>query len=458
VSFPRYPRYKESGVEWLGEVPDHWQVKRLRFVAELNPAKAEIAELEDGTVVSFLPMEAIGDDGSLDLCRERQIAEVKNGYTYFRDGDVTVAKITPCFENGKGAVMRGLTNGIGFGTTELVVARPRPGQVTSEYLHLLFTSGEFRQIGESWMYGAGGQKRVPDDFVRDFTTAFPPLSEQSSISEFLLKETASIHKLVAEQQRLLELLREKRQAIISHAVTKGVNQRAPMKRSGVEWLGDIPAHWELKRLKNTVVPVRGIQMGPFGGMLKDLRTTPTAFKLYGQENTISNDFDAGSRWLSQEHFDSLRDYELLPGDLVLTRKGASIGHCRVVPVGIQPGVIDSDTIRVRLDASLMSTSFASLLMHEGYMEAAILERQKGAVLPGLNSRTIENLPVALPPIHEQNAIMNFLAVEVSKVDGLVMEARAAIDLLQERRTALISAAVTGKIDVRELAGANTKAA
>ena len=164
MSFPKYPKYKASGTDWLGEVPEHWSVRRLRFVAELNPSKSEISQLDRETVVSFLPMESVGDDGTLSLDKEKTIGEVESGYTYFRDGDVTVAKITPCFENGKGALMYGLTNGIGFGTTELIVVRPRPDEVLGTYLHFLFISTEFRGLGESHMYGAGGQKRVPDAF------------------------------------------------------------------------------------------------------------------------------------------------------------------------------------------------------------------------------------------------------------------------------------------------------
>src|SRR5882672_2218559 len=175
MSFPRYPKYKDSGVGWLGEVPEQWRMLRLRFVSELNPSKSEIQNLSRETVVSFLPMEAIGDDGTLNLDNERTIAQLEGGYTYLRDGDVTIAKITPCYENGKGAVMRGLLNGIGFGTTELIVARPKPQETTAEYLHYLFVSQQFRDLGESHMYGAGGQKRVPDTFVENFMSAFPPL-------------------------------------------------------------------------------------------------------------------------------------------------------------------------------------------------------------------------------------------------------------------------------------------
>ncbi|HEY3326004.1 MAG TPA: restriction endonuclease subunit S [Novimethylophilus sp.] len=216
---------KDSGIEWLDEVPEHWEVKRLRFVAELNPSKSEVATLDKDTLVSFLPMDAIGDDGKLNFEREKPIADVENGYTFFRDGDVTVAKITPCFENGKGAVMRGLTQGIGFGTTELIVARPIANQTGSEYLHYLFTSVVFRKNGEGHMYGAGGQKRVPDDFVRNFEIAFPPIEEQEGIATFLDTETAKFDTLTAEANRAIALLQERRSALISAAVTGKIDVR-----------------------------------------------------------------------------------------------------------------------------------------------------------------------------------------------------------------------------------------
>lgn len=220
---------KDSGIEWLGEVPEHWEVKRLRFVSQLNPSKGETAELDRRTEISFLPMEAIGDDGSLNLDRTRLIGEVETGYTYFREGDVTIAKITPCFENGKGTVMNGLLGGIGFGTTELIVVRPILSEASSSYLHWLFISTPFRKRGEASMYGTGGQKRVPDDFVRDFAIGVPPIQEQQTITTFLDRETAKIDELIAEAKTAIDLLQERRTALISAAVTGKIDVRGLVK-------------------------------------------------------------------------------------------------------------------------------------------------------------------------------------------------------------------------------------
>jgi type I restriction enzyme S subunit len=207
---------KSSGVTWLGEVPIHWDLQRLRFRCKLNPCVRE--DLNNGDVVSFLPMEAVGDDGSLDLEATRLVGEVVKGYTYFEDGDVTIAKITPCFENGKGAVMRGLLGGVGFGTTELIVIRPSE-TVHPDWLYYLTQSHSFRKRGEATMYGAGGQKRVSDSFVKDFPIAWPPIEEQKAIAEYLVYETARIDKLIEHVQDEIKLLQELRAATITDAVT-----------------------------------------------------------------------------------------------------------------------------------------------------------------------------------------------------------------------------------------------
>jgi type I restriction enzyme S subunit len=278
----------------------------------------------------------------------------------------------------------------------------------------------------------------------------PGVTEQRAIAAFLDRETARIDALVAKKERLIELLQEKRTALITRAVTKGLDPNVPMKDSGVEWLGEIPAHWEVKRLKHLALGAdSGIQMGPFGSMLKELVFSGTGYKLYGQENTISGDFGKGSRWLTQQQYNDLRGYWLWPGDIVVTRKG-SIGNARIVPSDCEPGVIDSDTIRIRVDHDVIDPQFLVLLLHEAwYVQEQIGSARRGAVLSGLNSATIADLLVAVPSRQEQGDLLHEIRRVQASVGALVNRVRTAIDLLKELRTALISAAVTGKIDVRE---------
>ena len=209
---------KDSGVEWLGEIPSHWEVKRLKYVVEINPKKSELRSISHDLEVAFLPMESIGEQGELELEQVAAICDVYNGYTYFRENDVLVAKITPCFENGKGAIARELVNGIGFGTTELFVLRPCQ-DTNSDFVYYFTVATGFRSMGIVSMRGAAGQKRATENFIKDFVVGVPPYSEQRAIADRLDTETARIDALIAKNDRLIALLREKRSALISAAVT-----------------------------------------------------------------------------------------------------------------------------------------------------------------------------------------------------------------------------------------------
>jgi type I restriction enzyme S subunit len=388
-------------------------------------------------------MEAIGEDGTLDLHRTRSLAEVETGYTYFRDGDVTVAKITPCFENGKGAIMTGLLGGCGFGTTELIVVRPDASQTTSHYLHWLFNSTPFRAIGESWMYGAGGQKRVPDDFLRDFAIAFPPLPEQVAIAAFLDRETDKIDALVEEQRRLIELLKEKRQAVISHAVTKGLDPTAPMKDSGVEWLGEAPAHWEFSRLKFLASVQTGVAKG------KDVTgRSVTTIPYLRVANVQDGHIDLSDLATLEIPIEDVERYLLRPGDVLMNEGGDfdKLGRGAIWDGRVDPCIHQNHVFAVR--PFRISPAWLNLATGSDYAQFFFMGRSKQSTnLASISSTNIMELPVLIPPEREQKDVLAFVEKQAVIVDALISEAEAAITLLQERRAALISAAVTGKIDV-----------
>jgi type I restriction enzyme S subunit len=445
MSFPRYLKYKASGVDWLGEVPEGWAVKRLRFVANLNPSKSEISDLHRGTAVSFLPMESVGDDGVLALDKEKSIAELETGYTYFREGDVTIAKITPCYENGKGALMLGLTNGIGFGTTELIVARPIASQITGTYLHYLFISPDFRCIGESHMYGAGGQKRVPDAFVRNFATAIPPLAEQTAIAAFLDHETAKIDELVAEQERLIELLKEKRQAVISHAVTKGLNPDAPMKDSGIEWLGKVPEHWD-------VLPLKRIVSAPItDGPHETPRFVEEGVPFVSAEAVSSGQIDFTKVRACITVEDNARyskKYSPKLHDIYMVKSGATTGVTAMVEDRTDFNIWSPLAV-IRCNSGSVPHFVLNFMRSRHFLEAVTLFWSFGTQ-QNIGMGVIENLACTVPSADEQLEITRYLDSELAKFGTLTTEANRVIDLLKERRTALISAAVTGQIDVRNL--------
>ncbi|NYG34561.1 restriction endonuclease subunit S [Sphaerotilus montanus] len=441
MSFPKYEHYKDSGVEWLGEVPAHWDVKSIRRVAELNPSKSEAAHLGRETEVSFLPMEAVGDDGKLNLDRTRPIGEVETGYTFFKEGDVTIAKITPCFENGKGAVMTGLQNGFGFGTTELIVTRPKLGHVTNHFLHWLYLSTTFRKTAEAAMYGAGGQKRVPDDFVRDFVTAFPPISEQDTISAFLVRETTKLDALITEQRTLIDLLKEKRQAVISHAVTKGLDPRVPMKDSGVEWLGEVPAHWNMLALKR-ISPSQtvGIVVNP-----SEYVSSEGLPFIYGGDISEGCISYAGARRISLEDSERNKKTKLNAGDVLVVRVGAP-GVAAVVPPECEGGNCASVMLVRKGD---FCSDWLCFLLNSRVVRYQVEIVQYGAAQEQFNIAHAVEFVLPTPDVNEQKNISAYLGREATRIDALTAEAQTTIALLQERRSALISAAVTGKIDVRQ---------
>ena len=214
---------KDSEVPWLGDIPAHWVPKRLRFCMKTNPSKGEI-KLNDDELVSFIPMEAVGEFGGLSLDAEKELGVMGGGYTYFADNDVVVAKITPCFENGKGAIASGLKNGVAFGTTELHVMRS-DDTLLPDYLFHLTMSHPFRCLGESEMYGAGGQKRVPETFLKDFRIGLPPVNEQQDIIDYINKVNQKLDLQMSKATDVIDRLAEYRSALIINAVTGKIDVR-----------------------------------------------------------------------------------------------------------------------------------------------------------------------------------------------------------------------------------------
>jgi len=396
-------------------------------------------------------MDAIGDDGSIRLDETRPLAQVENGYTYFRDGDVLIAKITPCFENGKGAVVQGLLDGVGFGTTELIVVRPKPKATTSDYLGWLFASPTFRKDAEGAMYGAGGQKRVPDSFVRDYLDAVPPIEEQSAIATFLNRETGKIDALIAEQEKLLTLLAEKRQATISHAVNRGLNPSAPMKDSGVPWLGEVPAHWKVLALRRLI---DRFEQG-WSPECEARPTDPGEWGVLKAGCVNGGEFDAQENKTLPLSLVPREELELKSGDVLMSRASGSpklIGSVACVMNPPSHLMLSDKIFRIRLSADVDPRFFA-VAMGSTPLRQQIEQAIGGAegLANNLPQASIKDFWMSLPPVEEQLTIVDFLVCERAKLDDLAWTAERAIALLKERRSALIAAAVTGKIDVRQAA-------
>lgn len=440
---PAYSDYQPAVSEWIGVIPAHWKTYRLKFIAKLNPSKgASGYKAADTEKVVFLPMECVSTAGAVDQSNRERICDLWKGFTYFAKGDVVIAKITPCFENGKGALLSDLETDIGFGTTEFHVVRANL-KITAKFLYLITASQTFRGIGERFMIGAAGQQRVSQQFIADFPIALPPMAEQRAILAFLDRETAKIDRLMAVRQKQVECLQEQRTAIIHHAVTKGLDPLAMMKPSGVEWLGDIPLGWKTNKLR-FLVKFRG------GG-------TPSK----GNADYWSGDIP----WVSPKDMKSLEidDAEDHISPEALADSASSMVEKGCVLIVVRSGIlrrcipVAMNTVEVALNqdmkalrANKIDARFLMFFILGNQDQLLVLWRKQGSTVESLEQPQMGGTFIVLPPATEQEAIVAHIDRETGKLDTLIAKYQRELELLAEYRASLISHAVTGKIDVRSL--------
>lgn len=213
-------RMKNSAIKWLGDIPEHWEVKRIKNVCDVNPKKCDSGFSSDSTMpVVFLPMESVSESGEFDDSVRIPINELWSGFTYFKKGDIVLAKITPCFENGKSACLDRLSTEIGFGTTEFHVLRPSSNRIFNRFIYYITKSEMFMQFGKALMTGAAGQKRVPTEFIQIFKIAVPGRKEQIQITDYLDERISKIDRLILNFVYEIEKLKEIRKIEIYNAVT-----------------------------------------------------------------------------------------------------------------------------------------------------------------------------------------------------------------------------------------------
>jgi type I restriction enzyme S subunit len=437
VSFKPYPKYKESGVEWLGRVPEHWTPRRLGYHFDERREKVSdkdytpLSVTKNG-IVPQLETAAKTDDGD-----NRKLV---------RAGDFVINSRS----DRKGSA--GVSEAEGSVSLICTVLSPR-SSVRPSFVHHLLRSVPFQE--EYYRYGKGIVADLwSTNFgeMRNILLAIPPVDEQASIAAFLDHETDKIDALIAEQQRLIELLQEKRQAVISHAVTKGLNPDAPMKDSGIEWLGEVPEHWLVRKLRTLANVVRGSSPRPAGD--------PSLFNGdYMPWVTVAEITKDDSKMLVETEtflttLGSAQSRRFEPSTLLYSNSGATLGVPKIL--GIQAcandGVIGFLGLSEETDISFLYFFLYSLT-------TAIREKVKqGSGQPNLNTDIVKDFAVALPSKQEQVDIVEAIERLLVNYSALSSDANGAIALLQERRSALISAAVTGQIDVRGFTAGGSEAA
>jgi type I restriction enzyme S subunit len=354
----------------------------------------------------------------------------------FQAGDILFGKLRPYLAK----VYLAENSGQAIGDFHVISPFDR---LRPRFLQLQLLTRELIDLVNGSTYGAK-MPRASWDFLGSLHLSLPPVDEQHAIATFLDRETAKIDALIAEQQRLIELLQEKRQAVISHAVTKGLNPDAPMKDSGVEWLGEVPEHWEVCRVKAVSVFTTS---GPRGWSERVGEVGALFVQSGDLTDVMGVDFASCKRVQVGDDAEAVRT-KLLDGDLVICITGAKTGNVAVCESVPESSYVNQHLCLIRPGEGVHPRFLAAFL--KSVCGQTYFSLAQYGLKQGLSLEDVREAPVALPPLDEQDRICQCLRDVSSRYLPLEAESQRTIFLLQERRSALISAAVTGQIDVRVL--------
>jgi type I restriction enzyme S subunit len=441
VKLPAYPKYKPSGVEWLGDVPEKWEVKRLKYSASINDETLPETTAPDFEFryVDIGGVDAVNgivaqDEMIFENAPSRARRIVKDGDTIVSTVRTYLRAIAPIKNPPPNLIV----------STGFAVVRPR--EVQSDFLSYAVRESSFVESVVARSTGVS-YPAVNASEVGTIPITLPPPDEQRAIADFLEARTAKIDALLTKRRALIEKLKEKRTALISRAVTRGLNPNAKLKPSGIEWLGDIPKHWEACRLGFLVNKI-GSGKTPSGGAQN-----------YQSEGVMlirsQNVYDDGLRlddvaFIDEETDEQMAGSRVQPNDVLLNITGASLGRCSVVPLDFQKANVNQHVCIIRPNPVRVDATFVQLAVTTQFVKAQIFADEVGSSREGLNFPQVRDLKIPAPPLPEQIAIAAYLDHETAKIDRMVEKVELAIARLQEYRTALITAAVTGKIDVRPL--------
>lgn len=437
MSFPRYPKYKDSGVEWLGEVPEHWQLVSCRGIVhertDRNEGTACVNYLSLMANVGIIPYAEKGDVGNK---KPEDLSKCK----LVKKGDFVINSMN------YGIGSYGVSGYDGVCSPVYIVMTPQDRIIEARFAFRVFEDRVFQTYAQSFGNGILEHRcAINWDILKPIGVPVPPRDEQQTILCFLDRETAKIDELVAEQRRLIELLKEKRQAVISHAVTQGLNPNVPLKPSGIEWLGDVPDHWEVLSFRHLVTRV----------VVGIAEAATQAYAEEGVPMVRSTNINSGivdesdMLFIAPEFAKKLEGKALRSGDIVTTRTGANVGISAVVPNSLD--MAQCFTLLISSPKPDVNPHFYAHYINANPGKCYIDLTAWGSSQPNISVPIIQEMPTVFPPLDEQVEIVQHIDRTSGQYRELIAEATRGIELLQERRTALISAAVTGKIDVRSFA-------
>lgn len=428
-----YSEYKDSGVEWLGNIPIHWEVAPCRAIVE-NVANKN----ENGAITNYLSLMAnIGiiryeDKGDIGNKKPDDLSKCK----IVKKGNLVINSMNYAIGS------YGISPYDGICSPVYIVLKTKKQRANNRYTFWLFDNKpmqkHFALLGNGILEHRAAIKW---DDIKAQHIAIPPINEQEAIAQFLDYETARIDKLIAEKQTFINLLNEKRQALISHIVTKGLNPDVKMKDSGIEWIGEIPEHWRICLLKyNTSLITDGAHISP--------ETEQGKYPFISIRDLIKGEIDFDNCLLtSEESYNYLVKTGCKPivNDILFSKDG-TVGKTAIVLVD-KDFVVASSLVIIRLKKNEVTPDFFDFLCQSWIVQEQVLSSLSGAALKRLSLQNLMKIYGIFPPINEQNQISKELKLKTSYINKVINETVLSINLLKEHRTSLISTAVTGKIDI-----------
>lgn len=429
---------KDSGIEWIGQIPEEWKVGRVKNMFILYPY-VKTNSVDSNFDVTFLPMENIKKGFYID--NERKFSDYTSSYNIFENDDILLAKVTPCFENGNIAIAKNLKNGIGFGTSEIFVIRSSGTNVKFIFYYL---QGEhFRQRAIATMTGAGGLKRISPTFMKNETAVIPPLDEQQRIADYLDAQCARIDETMELVRQSKEKLRAYKLSLITEAVTKGLDPDVPMKDSGIPWIGDIPQSCKCVAVNKLFTLI-------LGKMLSDSpKSESDTFEQYlcamnvhfnGIDNT-----NLKKMWFSQKEKTL---YKVNDGDLLIVEGGAGAGGAFLAENMCDKNIyIQNSIIIARENKEISSAKFLYYVIYSFVKRNYIDFICNKATIPHFTKEKIGNTKIVFFSLPEQQRIAAYLDAKCARIDALLAEKDELLDKLAEYKKSLIFECVTGKREV-----------
>ena len=429
-NYQGYQKYKDSGVVWLGDIPEHWEQKRFKFSVNLINNKIEA----ENSNLSYMGLEHIESWTGKKI--EDKNASSEGIGSHFLPNDVLFGKLRPYLAKVYLSDIEGLAS------TEALVLRCK-NNIFPKFLKYYILSRDFINIVDSSTFGAK-MPRASWDFIGNLFFIFPPLNEQEKIAQFLDYKTKQIDELIKKKETLIEKLDEKRTAIISHAVTKGLDSSVPIKDSGIEWLGDIPKHWKVIRLKHLAnkitdgehISPKNIDIGIPLLSAKDIRERYIRF----DDASYVTEEDAQVFW---------KRCKPEKGDILIVSRGATVGRIGFVEINTKFCLMGS-VILIKLN-DIVYPDFIYFATNQNYVQKSIIQVSDASAQQAIYLIDVKETKFFIPPYNEQKQISKHLDQKTAQIDQQKAKIKQAIELLKEYRTSLITNAVTGKIDVSQIA-------